>query len=340
MSFLGPAEWHGGKYLVSPAVLDEFLQPYYYTFVQAKRRLHIAQCYQGQPYKFFQELDFPWELDINLVLSLIPQVVQIVTEEAAAHYGFEQQQLQPILSMRTPYKVHEKHYSEVQLEGGVWMRQPLSYAALQRCSILLDAMEARVFEQSQDFLEAVYQAADSREQLLSAKRIIRSCNKQLQQQVALWREMQEQQQELAQEQEQLLVQQQQLLHALQEEDERQQQAALAAAQQLAQELQEAEQQAAAAAAEAAARQAAEAAEAARQQQQRKQEALAKLQAAQQQQQQQQPGAAGQPLLRKPGLVRPGVVPQQPPQPPPPPPPQQPQQQQQQQQQHPAVGAPP
>lgn len=51
MSFLGPAEWHGGKYLVSPAVLDEFLQPYYYTFVQAKRRLHIAQCYQGQPYK-------------------------------------------------------------------------------------------------------------------------------------------------------------------------------------------------------------------------------------------------------------------------------------------------
>ncbi|WIA33310.1 hypothetical protein OEZ86_006449 [Tetradesmus obliquus] len=339
MSFLGPAEWHGGKYLVSPAVLDEFLQPYYYTFVQAKRRLHIAQCYQGQPYKYFQELDFPWELDINLVLSLISKVVQIVTEEAAAHYGFEQQQLQPILSMRTPYKVHvnfpaiftveasvreEKHYSEVQLEGGVWMRQPLSYAALQRCSILLDAMEARVFEQSQDFLEAVYQAADSREQLLSAKRIIRSCNKQLQQQVALWREMQEQQQELAREQEQLLVQQQQLLHALQEEDERQQQAALAAAQQLAQELQEAEQQAAAAAAEAAARQAAEAAEAARQQQQRKQEALAKLQAAQQQQQQQPPGAAGQPLLRKPGLVRPGVVPQQPPQPPPQ---QQPQQQQ-------------
>lgn len=58
-----------------------------------------------------------------------------------------------------PAWVQEKHYSEVQLEGGVWMRQPLSYAALQRCSILLDAMEARVFEQSQDFLEAVYQVS-------------------------------------------------------------------------------------------------------------------------------------------------------------------------------------
>jgi hypothetical protein len=285
--------------------------------------------------RYFQELDFPFELDINLVLNLIPKVVQIVTEEACAHYGFDQQQQQPqpFLSMRTPYKVHvnfpaiftvevaarevrkriinrcrselsalppllllkeedalqqqvlearaalrqlphdvqgalmqqmrasegpegrqildmlqeaedqaqldaaaaaaaagvsatpqddaaaaaapdsssakhpaaaaaaagdaavdqlqqldwesiidfphgslrllgsckapwmdkdpawvtEKSYSEVQYVDGVWMRQPLSYAAVQQCSILLDAMELRVFEQSHDFLEAVYQ---------------------------------------------------------------------------------------------------------------------------------------------------------------------------------------
>jgi hypothetical protein len=56
-----------------------------------------------------------------------------------------------------PAWVQEKSYSEVQLVDGVWMRQPLSYAAVQQCSILLDAMEQRVFEQSQDFLEAVYQ---------------------------------------------------------------------------------------------------------------------------------------------------------------------------------------
>jgi hypothetical protein len=268
--------------------------------------------------RYFQELDFPWELDISLVLDLIPKVVQIVADEACTFYGFDksQPQPQPLLSMRTPYKVHvnfpaiftveasarevrkriinrcrcelsglqpllllreeaalqqqvlqarqalqqlpqdlqeslmqhlrrvenaegqqlldmlqeaaaldaadvttaatdaevadtktdaeaaavaaasadtlqqldwesiidsphgslrllgsckapwmdsdpawvqEKSYSEVQLVDGVWMRQPLSYAAVQQCSILLDAMEQRVFEQSQDFLEAVYQ---------------------------------------------------------------------------------------------------------------------------------------------------------------------------------------
>jgi hypothetical protein len=51
MSFLGPVEWHGGKYLVSPAALDDFLLPYFNTAFYAKRRLHIAQSYQGQPYK-------------------------------------------------------------------------------------------------------------------------------------------------------------------------------------------------------------------------------------------------------------------------------------------------
>jgi hypothetical protein len=51
MSFLGPSEWHDGKYLVSPAALDEFLLPYFNTAYYSKRRLHIAQSYQGQPYK-------------------------------------------------------------------------------------------------------------------------------------------------------------------------------------------------------------------------------------------------------------------------------------------------
>jgi DNA repair exonuclease SbcCD ATPase subunit len=132
--------------------------------------------------------------------------------------------------------------------------------------------------------------------------------KQLQQQVELWQQMQQQQQALAREQEQLLVQQQQLLQALQEEDERQQQLALAAEQQAAQDAQlalEAEQQRIAEGV----RQAAEAAEAERQRQQKKQEALAKLQAMSQLQRQQQAGAAAKPLLQKPGLVRPGGVPQ-------------------------------
>jgi hypothetical protein len=51
LSFLGPVEWQGGKYQVSPAALDAFLQPYFNTAFYSKRRLHIAQSYQGQPYK-------------------------------------------------------------------------------------------------------------------------------------------------------------------------------------------------------------------------------------------------------------------------------------------------
>ncbi|KAF6251526.1 hypothetical protein COO60DRAFT_609889 [Scenedesmus sp. NREL 46B-D3] len=62
-----------------------------------------------------------------------------------------------------PAWVTEKSYGEVQYVGGAWMRQPLSYAAVQQCSILLDAMEQRVFEQSHDFLEAVYQVLQTAE---------------------------------------------------------------------------------------------------------------------------------------------------------------------------------
>jgi len=32
--------------------------------------------------RYFQELDFPWAMDVELVLQLIPAVIQIVTEEA------------------------------------------------------------------------------------------------------------------------------------------------------------------------------------------------------------------------------------------------------------------
>lgn len=51
MSFLGPLDWHDGKYQVSPAALDDFLLPYFNTATYAKRRLYLAQSYQGQPYK-------------------------------------------------------------------------------------------------------------------------------------------------------------------------------------------------------------------------------------------------------------------------------------------------
>lgn len=43
--------------------------------------LAVAVC------RVYQELDFPWTLDAALVLQLIPQVVDIVTQEVARVYA-------------------------------------------------------------------------------------------------------------------------------------------------------------------------------------------------------------------------------------------------------------
>jgi hypothetical protein len=37
-------------------------------------------------HRFYQELDFPWSLDPQLVLQLIPQVLDVVKEEVARVY--------------------------------------------------------------------------------------------------------------------------------------------------------------------------------------------------------------------------------------------------------------
>eukprot|EP00775_Hariotina_reticulata_P011881 gene11881-12025_t len=78
-----------------------------------------------------------------------------------------------------PAWVAEKCYLPVEYVDGVWMRLPLTFAAVSKCSILLTEMEMTVYAQSEEFLEAVYKAADGREQLLAAKRIIRGCNKEM-----------------------------------------------------------------------------------------------------------------------------------------------------------------
>lgn len=36
--------------------------------------------------RFYQELDFPWSLDPELVLQLVPRVVDIVSQEVAKVY--------------------------------------------------------------------------------------------------------------------------------------------------------------------------------------------------------------------------------------------------------------
>lgn len=55
-----------------------------------------------------------------------------------------------------PVWVTEKAYSRVECVGGVWMRQPLTLADVQQCSIHLEDGELRVFEHSEEFMEVTY----------------------------------------------------------------------------------------------------------------------------------------------------------------------------------------
>jgi exonuclease VII large subunit len=61
-----------------------------------------------------------------------------------------------------PEWVTEKAYSPVQCADGVWMRQPLTLAAIMECSIQLQEGELRVFEQTEEFLEVVFQVGQIR----------------------------------------------------------------------------------------------------------------------------------------------------------------------------------
>eukprot|EP00878_Enallax_costatus_P021904 GHUV01023215.1.p1 GENE.GHUV01023215.1~~GHUV01023215.1.p1 ORF type:complete len:256 (+),score=79.98 GHUV01023215.1:321-1088(+) len=85
--------------------------------------------------RYFQELDFPWDLDINIVLALIPAVVQIVTEETCRVHRHTGPLAEPLISMRTPYKVHLNYpnISTVEAVSGSLVRK----AVVNRCRVEL-----------------------------------------------------------------------------------------------------------------------------------------------------------------------------------------------------------
>jgi hypothetical protein len=51
ISFLGDCDPNRGKYLAAGAELDKFLTSYFKTVGLANRRMFLAECYQGQPFK-------------------------------------------------------------------------------------------------------------------------------------------------------------------------------------------------------------------------------------------------------------------------------------------------
>jgi hypothetical protein len=51
LSFLGEPDPNKGKYLAVGDKLDAFLESYFNTVARVRRRMYLAECYQGQPFK-------------------------------------------------------------------------------------------------------------------------------------------------------------------------------------------------------------------------------------------------------------------------------------------------
>lgn len=78
-SFLGAGDPHDGKYYVPPSSYDHFLQQYH----EAHSRGHLmflTEAYHSQPFRFFLELDFDWDLPVDAVLEWTHQLLPIALE--------------------------------------------------------------------------------------------------------------------------------------------------------------------------------------------------------------------------------------------------------------------
>jgi hypothetical protein len=97
------------------------------------------------------------------VLSLQEQQQQQVDWESII--DFPHGSLRLLGSCKSPWMdsdpewVTEKSYSRVVYKDGVWMRQPLTLSAVMECSILLEEGELRVFEQTKEFMDHVFQVS-------------------------------------------------------------------------------------------------------------------------------------------------------------------------------------
>eukprot|EP00879_Flechtneria_rotunda_P009809 GHRR01010259.1.p1 GENE.GHRR01010259.1~~GHRR01010259.1.p1 ORF type:complete len:365 (+),score=71.64 GHRR01010259.1:838-1932(+) len=135
ISFIGPMDAHGGKYLVPRHALDDFMQSYFKFAHYKSRRMFLAETYQqGEAYRYFQELDFAWDLDTQLVLDLIPNVIKIVKEETCRVHKVVAPLPEPIISMRTAYKVHLNFHGIFTVET---IARSVRKAVINRCMIIM-----------------------------------------------------------------------------------------------------------------------------------------------------------------------------------------------------------
>lgn len=67
-SFLGAGDPHDGKYYVPPSQYEEFLEQYHEAY-SAGHLMFLTEAYHSQPFRFFLELDFDWDLPVDAVLE-------------------------------------------------------------------------------------------------------------------------------------------------------------------------------------------------------------------------------------------------------------------------------
>ncbi|GAX79141.1 hypothetical protein CEUSTIGMA_g6581.t1 [Chlamydomonas eustigma] len=103
-SFFGVKDTNQGRLYVSRSQYSKFLYEYLRAFRDG-HYLTLSEKYYREPYRFFSELDFDWDYDIQHVTAVTNQVIDIVIEAIKSLYSSSETP-QCLVSMRTPYKVH------------------------------------------------------------------------------------------------------------------------------------------------------------------------------------------------------------------------------------------
>jgi hypothetical protein len=129
-SFLGKKDPHGGKFYVPPEKQQQFCEEYLAHWLTPNTRsLYLTENYHDGPRRYFQELDFDFDLDHGLVEELSMAVVHIINQTVREFFALPSPP-QMFASTRTPNKIHLV-YPEV-VTTDYWTRA-CRERLLQRC---------------------------------------------------------------------------------------------------------------------------------------------------------------------------------------------------------------
>jgi len=103
-SFLGINETYKGKFFVPREQYGRFIEEYYAAF-KAGYRMFLTENYHNQPFRYFLELDFDWELDPDFVMEATLRIIDITLAAVQAVHELPDPP-RYLVTIRTPHKVH------------------------------------------------------------------------------------------------------------------------------------------------------------------------------------------------------------------------------------------